>query len=245
MLRRLVLRDLLFRAEPFAFKALSPLLNGRVRYGRSLAAQKYLKGRGAEIGAFESPTLTPLGSKTLYIDRVPASHWKDHPEYRGLKLVEPDILDDGAILSSVVDNGLDYLIAAHVLEHIEDPIAALKNWLRVVRPGGHLLVIVPDKRFTFDKNRELTPLSHFFEEHERGPRKGEHHREYGGKVLGLNGAELDEYVAKADPAIHFHTWTLESFITFLLEANDYLGRPFEILEVGLNVCEDLAALRVR
>jgi len=33
----------------------------------------------------------------------------------------------------------------HCLEHMRDPREALKNWLRVVRPGGHLVVLVPDE----------------------------------------------------------------------------------------------------
>jgi SAM-dependent methyltransferase len=37
----------------------------------------------------------------------------------------------------------DVVIASHVLEHLENAPAALQDWLRVLRPGGHLLIGVP------------------------------------------------------------------------------------------------------
>ena len=86
-----MLRDIALRIEPYVFRALQPILGGRrPRYQRSLVAQKYLRGKGAEIGAFGSPCLVPFGASTTYIDRVPASYWSQFPEYAGAKIVEPD-----------------------------------------------------------------------------------------------------------------------------------------------------------
>jgi SAM-dependent methyltransferase len=41
------------------------------------------------------------------------------------------------------DQSFDLLIASDVLEHIADETTALENWLRILRPGGRLLVCVP------------------------------------------------------------------------------------------------------
>jgi SAM-dependent methyltransferase len=41
------------------------------------------------------------------------------------------------------DDSFDFLIASDVLEHIADEEAALRNWLRLLKPGGRLLVCVP------------------------------------------------------------------------------------------------------
>jgi len=57
---------------------------------------------------------------------------------------------------------LDYIISSHVMEHIPDPIRAWKEWVRVLKPNGLVLMIVPhhdalrgDKRpvedFTLDR----------------------------------------------------------------------------------------------
>jgi SAM-dependent methyltransferase len=45
------------------------------------------------------------------------------------------------------DQSFDLLIASDVLEHIGDEGPALRNWLRILKSGGHLIVCVP--AFTF------------------------------------------------------------------------------------------------
>jgi SAM-dependent methyltransferase len=47
--------------------------------------------------------------------------------------------------SSVVDRDeqFDLVCAFEVLEHIEDDVAALKDWSSYIRPGGHLMLSVP------------------------------------------------------------------------------------------------------
>ena len=42
------------------------------------------------------------------------------------------------------DNALDYVIARHVLEHITDSVKALREWLRVLKPGETMFVMLPD-----------------------------------------------------------------------------------------------------
>src|SRR5262245_51851836 len=39
----------------------------------------------------------------------------------------------------------DYVFSSHCLEHMHDPIAALHDWWKLVKPGGALFVIVPDE----------------------------------------------------------------------------------------------------
>lgn len=38
----------------------------------------------------------------------------------------------------------DYLHASQCLEHMRDPVSALTSWIEVVKPGGHLIVTIPD-----------------------------------------------------------------------------------------------------
>jgi SAM-dependent methyltransferase len=52
---------------------------------------------------------------------------------------------DAQFLDNVADNSFDFVYSSHCLEHLNDPYEAMRNWIRVVKPGGHLIVDVPDE----------------------------------------------------------------------------------------------------
>jgi SAM-dependent methyltransferase len=52
---------------------------------------------------------------------------------------------DAQKLDNVDNAAFDFLFSSHCLEHVYDPAEALGNWIRVVRPGGHLVICVPDE----------------------------------------------------------------------------------------------------
>lgn len=56
-------------------------------------------------------------------------------------------VDDGdaQYLATAEDNSFDFLHSSHCLEHLFDPKVALENWIRVVKPRGYLVVVVPDE----------------------------------------------------------------------------------------------------
>ena len=92
-------------------------------------ATRYFVGNGIDIGA----GVDPLGQ---YAELFPM-----------MKACRAWDLEDGDAqrLAGVPDNSLDFAHSSHCLEHMWDPREALNNWLRVVRPGGHLVVLVPDE----------------------------------------------------------------------------------------------------
>lgn len=47
------------------------------------------------------------------------------------------------------DGSVDFLVSTHVLEHFADPSVILTEWLRVIRTGGIVAIVVPDWRYTF------------------------------------------------------------------------------------------------
>jgi GT2 family glycosyltransferase/glycosyltransferase involved in cell wall biosynthesis len=55
---------------------------------------------------------------------------------------------------------VDFVVCNHVLEHMRDPLGAMRAWLRVLRPGGHLYVSIPDGQNPLDRHRALTPFDH-------------------------------------------------------------------------------------
>jgi SAM-dependent methyltransferase len=52
---------------------------------------------------------------------------------------------DAQFLSGLADNAFGFVHSSHCLEHLVDPAEGLRNWLRVVREGGYLVVTVPDE----------------------------------------------------------------------------------------------------
>lgn len=57
-----------------------------------------------------------------------------------------DLADgDAQFLETVADNSLDFVHSSHCLEHMHDPKQALHHWLRVLKPSGHMVIIVPDE----------------------------------------------------------------------------------------------------
>ena len=45
------------------------------------------------------------------------------------------------------DGSFDLVIAQHVIEHLADGAPALREWYRVLRPAGRLLLLTPSRRF--------------------------------------------------------------------------------------------------
>jgi phosphatidylethanolamine/phosphatidyl-N-methylethanolamine N-methyltransferase len=53
------------------------------------------------------------------------------------------IIKEDATQLSFADNSFDRLIACHVLEHLPEPHNVLKEWYRVVKPGGVISILLP------------------------------------------------------------------------------------------------------
>lgn len=128
-----------------------------------------LEGDGIDIGALHRPMVKHSLMNVKYVDRLTKAELQEHyPELREFDLVEADIIDDAQTLDSIENSSLDFVIAAHVIEHMRDPIGAIINWLRVLKTGGQLYLVVPDKRKIFDAPRARTTLAHLVNDYELG-----------------------------------------------------------------------------
>jgi SAM-dependent methyltransferase len=61
---------------------------------------------------------------------------------------------DAQYLRGQRDGSLDFVYSSHTLEHVDDPAVALKNWWRVLKPGGYLMVYIPH-RDLYEKKKSL------------------------------------------------------------------------------------------
>lgn len=67
--------------------------------------------------------------------------------FRNIQSVRPWDLPDGdaQYLESVPDNQYDFVTSSHCLEHMVKPRIALKNWIRVCKSNGYLVITIPDE----------------------------------------------------------------------------------------------------
>ena len=89
-----------------------------------------------------------LGSKGLPI--VPWAIQVELPneefqKYQGYPLPETVEWRGTALDLPFKDNVLDWVLASHLIEDFQDWDPILKEWVRVLRPGGYLIIQVPDK----------------------------------------------------------------------------------------------------
>ena len=77
------------------------------------------------------------------------------------------IVCDGSNLEPVADDSYDFLLSSHNLEHFANPVKALMEWKRVLRPGGALILILPYYKKTFDHRRTPTPVENMMNDWRR------------------------------------------------------------------------------
>lgn len=153
--------------QHFSIKYLDRKINGFAEI-ESFFKQK----KGLEIGG-PSKIFTKEGYIPLYpivevVDGVNFSTqtvWEDTIEEGktydfGSGVLGYQFIQDGTDLSQIESDSYDFVLSSHSLEHIANPIKALKEWLRVIKKGGAIIVILPDSRYTFDRRRPVTKFEH-------------------------------------------------------------------------------------
>jgi acetyltransferase-like isoleucine patch superfamily enzyme/SAM-dependent methyltransferase len=137
-----------------------------MKFKESTLAHRLLDGlEGIEIGGSAH---NPFGLRTRNVDFTSEITYFKQEEIKLCGAALPvDIVSPGDNLP-LNDNSVDFVVSSHVIEHFPDPIKALREWYRVVKPGGYLYVIAPHKERTFDKERPRTTLAELIERHNTG-----------------------------------------------------------------------------
>jgi glycosyltransferase involved in cell wall biosynthesis/SAM-dependent methyltransferase len=137
---------------------------------------RLLSGAGLEIGALHAPTRLPAGTTVQYVDAFSKREAAElFPELDPARLVDVDHVVDVDVegLGRFPDASQDFVVANLVIDHLANPLRFLAEAFRVIRPGGHLVITAPDKRFTFDRDRPSTAfdtvLDAFHEKSVRAP----------------------------------------------------------------------------
>lgn len=220
---------------------------------RELAA-RFLFGEGLEIGPLHLPLAMPPQAKPRYVDRMKEDDLRrEYPELATWDLTPVDVVDDGEKLATIAEESQDFIVANHFLEHCENPIRTIETHLGKLRPGGVLFYAVPDKRYTFDFRREVTPIEHMIADYEEGPERSraEHYDEWSRLVEAKEGESEEESLARARVleakvySIHMHVWTQAEFLRLILACRERFGDAFDLEASARQGIEYMVVLRKR
>lgn len=154
---------------------------------------------------------------------------------------------DATDLGGLDDGAYDFVLSSHVLEHLANPIKAVLEWKRVVRPGGCLVLVVPHGARTFDRARPITMLDHLIEDFERD--LGEDDKTHFDEVIRLHDLRRDPQLRSREElaartadngkyrAVHHHVFDLDllrdvlEYAVLTLAAIEF-KRPFDIIALA-------------
>lgn len=94
--------------------------------------QNYCQGLGIDIGCGGDPLFPEIDKWDQSID--PAQ--------------------EASCMKGVPDGKYDFVYSSHCLEHLDSPWMALRNWWRILKPGGYLILLLPH-RDLYEKKLEL------------------------------------------------------------------------------------------
>ena len=94
----------------------------------------FCAGYGLDIG----PGGDPIVPAAIRVDL--------HEPYSHVGVLPVQLGGDAASLHWFKDGVLDYVYSSHVLEDFIDTESVLREWLRVLKPGGRLIIYCPDEQ---------------------------------------------------------------------------------------------------
>ncbi len=103
----------------------------RPRRLREGCFERYIRGRGIDIGCGDDPLTEDCDRWDLLLGCGDVTH-----------------------VATLPDESYSWAYSSRLLEHLVDPLAALRRWWRILQTGGHLTLFVPH-RDLYEKRRTL------------------------------------------------------------------------------------------
>jgi hypothetical protein len=147
-----------------------------IRREQGMKLADFSTGRGLEIGPLNQPLVTKDMADVHYVDVFSGPHLRAH--YSQDPNVDVDDIPDIDFVLSTADGvrplpeavrpaaPFAWVVASHVIEHVPDFIEWLAQIAEIIEDGAVLLLVVPDRRFSFDILRPATTVGQLLQAHE-------------------------------------------------------------------------------
>jgi SAM-dependent methyltransferase len=103
------------------------------------------------------------------------------------KVVGKNFIQEATDLS--LTKKYDFVLASNVIEHIANPLKAVREWIGVLKPNGLITIVAPKKESNFDHRRGITEFSHLIRDFENNI--GEDDLTHLDEILSLHDLPLD------------------------------------------------------
>jgi predicted SAM-dependent methyltransferase len=157
-------------------------------------------------------------------------------------------------LENIPSESYDFLLSCHSLEHVANPVKALKNWHRVLKRSGKIILILPDKNYTFDIQRPYTTFEHLLDDFNNDV--DEHDDTHFEEILQLHKIEMDSGTNNFEElksrtknnfvnrCVHHHVYDLPLLEKLLTHCNFKIihqqkAAPFHLVIVGEKIDSNL------
>lgn len=128
---------------------------------------------GGPSGIFKPRSFIPLyniikgvdgcnfSTKTIWEGNIEAGEtYIYHENKKGFQYIS-----EATDLSLIPDSKYDFVISSHCLEHVANPLKAVSEWVRVLKKDGTILIVLPNKQYTFDNKRPVTKMTHLLDDY--------------------------------------------------------------------------------
>ena len=200
----------------------------------------FSKKSGLEIGGpsklFNNKGLIPLymfikkldgcnfSTNTIWEGKIASG--KKYKYYNYKKGIQ--YISEASNLHLIQNSKYDFVLSCNCLEHMANPLKAVKEWMRVIKTGGLLLLVLPNKDYCFDHNRSITEFSHLLIDYHN--KAEENDLTHLNDILQLHDLEMDKMAGTFEQfkarslknydnrALHQHVFN----IALLIEILNYL-----------------------
>lgn len=185
------------------------------------------KGKGVEVGPGSKPQILPsLHTEVRYVEQATPDQWQQLYGVDTKAPVDKDLwklyVVGNADNISATTSSLDFIFSSHVIEHLANPLGHLAYWATLLKPGGVVVGVIPDRSGCKDYVFSPSTVEELEAEYRQGNMTPslEHYQRWA-KYRMINIEPID--VFKSGRSIHVHFYTPKSMNDILEKTHKELG----------------------